>query len=146
LSLHPWWQPSLQEATTLSTGKEDDVIIPESQQWHTTSAFYPFRLPETQIEQIGYITYYAQLGFTPQFNIGSRATSTDDLLNKDNVSQEINLFNLSYFFGGGIEYNIGGQTSLITGIFFNNGFLDVFSSSKHKAVLNYFTFRIGMMF
>ncbi len=90
--------------------------------------------------EIGYFTYYAQMGFTPQFNIGSRATSTDDLLNKDNVSEEINLFNLSYFFGGGIEYNIGGQTSLITGIFFNNGFIDVLSSSQHKAVLNYLHF------
>jgi len=131
----------------LSTGKEDNVIIPEN----TTVAYnlsflsIPVAL-KLKSNEIGYITYYAQLGFTPQFNIGSRATSTDDLLNKDNVSQEINLFNLSYFFGGGIEYNIGGQTSLITGIFFNNGFLDVFSSSKHKAVLNYFTLRIGMMF
>lgn len=135
------------EAATLSTGSGDNVIIPVN----TTVAYnlsflsLPVAL-KLKSNEIGYFTYYAQLGFAPQFNIGSRATSTDDLLSKDNVSEEINLFNLSYFFGGGIEYNIGGQTSLITGIFFNNGFVDVLSSSKHKAVLNYFTFRIGMMF
>jgi hypothetical protein len=135
------------ESATLATGNGDDVIIPVN----TTVAYnlsylsLPAAL-KLKSNEIGYITYYAQLGFTPQFNIGSRGTSTDDLLKKDNVSEEINFFNLSYFFGGGIEYNIGGQTSLIAGVFFNNGFVDVFSSSKHKAVLNYFTIRIGVMF
>jgi hypothetical protein len=96
--------------------------------------------------EIGYFTYFAELGFNQLINIGSRATSTDNRLNKDNVKKEINLFNMAYFFGGGIEYNIGGQTSLLAGIFFNNGFVDVLSNNDHKAVLNCFSFRVGVLF
>jgi hypothetical protein len=135
------------DSASLSTSSGNNVIIPDNTTvaYNLTYLSLPVAL-KLKSNEIGYFTYYAQLGFTPQFNIGSRATSTDDLLSKDNVSEEINLFNLSYFFGGGIEYNIGGQTSLIAGIFFNNGFVDVMSSSKHKAILNYLTIRIGMMF
>ena len=96
--------------------------------------------------EIGYFTYFAQIGFLQQINIGSKARSTGSQLNKDNVPKEINLINLSYFFGGGIEYNIGGHTSLMAGLFFNNGFVDVLSNKHHKADLNFLTLRIGMLF
>ena len=59
--------------------------------------------------EIGYFTYFAELGFNQHINVGSRASSTGSGLSKDLVSKEINLFNMSYFFGGGVEYNIGGQ-------------------------------------
>jgi len=96
--------------------------------------------------EIGYFTYFAQLGFNQQINIGSRASSTGNGLNKDNVPKETNLLNMSYFFGGGVEYNVGGQTSLLAGIFFNNGFVDVLSNNDHKAVLNYLSIRVGVLF
>lgn len=96
--------------------------------------------------EIGYFTYYAQLGFTPQLNIGSRATSDDDQFRRETISDEVNLFHLSYFFGGGLEYSLGGQTSLLAGVYFNNGFIDVLSNNDHKSTVNFFTFRIGMLF
>ena len=96
--------------------------------------------------EIGYFTYFAQIGFLPQFNLGSRAKATESQLNKDNVPEEINLFNLSYFFGGGVEYNIGGQTSLMASIIFNNGFTDVLSDNDYKAGLNFLTLRLGILF
>jgi hypothetical protein len=96
--------------------------------------------------EIGLITYFAQIGFLPQINIGSRAKASGGGLDKDNVPEEINIVNLSYFFGGGIEYNIGGQTSLTAGLFFNNGFIDVFSSNDYKAGLNSLTLRLGILF
>lgn len=96
--------------------------------------------------EIGYFTYFAELGLMQMINIGSRATSTDNRLNKDIVPKEINLFNMAYFFGGGVEYNVGGQSTLLAGIFFNNGFIDVLSNNDHKAVQNYLTFRFGVIF
>ena len=96
--------------------------------------------------EIGHFTYFAQIGFLPQFNLGSRAKATESQLNKDNVPEEINLFNLSYFFGGGVEYNIGGQTSLMASIIFNNGFTDVLSDNDYKAGLNFLTLRLGILF
>jgi len=96
--------------------------------------------------EIGYFTYFAELGFNQQINIGSRATSTGNGLNKDNVPKETNLLNMAYYFGGGVEYNVGGQTSLVAGVFFTNGFVDVLSNNNHKAVLNALIFRIGVLF
>lgn len=96
--------------------------------------------------EIGYLTYFAHLGFNQQFNIGATASSTGNALNKDNVPKETNLLHIAYFFGGGFEYNIGGQTSFVAGIFYNNGFIDVLSNNAHKAVFNYLTLRAGILF
>lgn len=96
--------------------------------------------------EIGYLTYFAQLGFNQRINMGSRASSTGNALKKDNVSEEINLLNLSYYFGGGIEYGLGGQTTLVAGLFFNNGYVDVLSNNNHKAVLNHIIIRVGVLF
>jgi hypothetical protein len=96
--------------------------------------------------EIGYFSYYAEMGFTPQVDIGSKASSTGGALNKDNVADELSLFNLSYFFGGGVEYNIGGQTSLTFGLMYNNGFVDVLSNADYKANFNSLTIRLGIMF
>ena len=96
--------------------------------------------------QIGYFTYFAQLGFMPQFNIGTKARSSIDELNKINVPKEINFFNLSYFFGGGVEYDIGGETALVAGIFYNNSFIDFLSNDSHEAVINFLTLRLGVIF
>jgi hypothetical protein len=96
--------------------------------------------------QIGYFKYFAQLGLMPQFNIGTKATSTDGGLEKVNVPKEINLVNLSYFFGGGVEYNIGGNTELVAGLFYNNSFTDFLSNNTHQAIINFLTLRLGVIF
>jgi hypothetical protein len=135
------------EEVDLTTGEGDHVVLPP----HTSVAFnvnyltIPMAL-KLRSNEIGYLTYFAELGFSPEVNIGSRATSTGGALDKDNVSKEINAFNVSFFFGGGIEKNIGGQTSLTGGIFFNNGFGDILSADDHKAALNFVNIRLGIMF
>jgi Outer membrane protein beta-barrel domain len=97
--------------------------------------------------EVGYITYFGQLGLTPQFNISAKATSDKgNLLDKDNVGEEIGLFNLSFFIGGGIDYNLGGTTALNIGIFYNNGFIDLLSNDEYKAAMNYVNLRLGVMF
>jgi hypothetical protein len=96
--------------------------------------------------QIGYFTFFAQLGFTPQINIKARADASDNQIDNENISKELNLFNLSYFFGGGLEYSLGGNTALTGGIIFNNGFIDVLSSKKVKETLSFLSVRLGIMF
>ena len=84
--------------------------------------------------QIGYFTYFANLGLALHINIKSVATSSDskNVLNNDDISEEINTFNLSYFFGGGAEYSLGANTSLILGLGFDNGFANIVSSESEK--------------
>lgn len=135
------------EEVDITTGEGDHVLLPPQ----TTVAFninyltIPMAL-KLKSNEIGYVTYFAELGFSPEVNIGSRASSTGSDLQKDNVSKEINAFNISFFFGGGIEKNIGGQTFLVGGIFFNNGFGDILSADAHKAALNFVNIRLGIMF
>jgi len=135
------------EEASVRVGDNKNVVLPRgtSVAYNISYLSFPAAL-KLRSNEIGEYTYYAQLGIIPQLNIGSRATSSGGLLKRDNLSKEISLFNLSVLFGGGIEYSLGGQTSLVTGIFFHNGFMDIFSSSKHNAGLNYFTFRVGMIF
>jgi hypothetical protein len=135
------------EEVDITTGEGDHVLLPPqtSVAFNVNYLTIPLAL-KLKSNEIGYFTYYAELGFSPQVNIGSKASSTGGALNKDNVSKEINAFNISFFFGGGIEYSLGGNTSLITGIFFNNGFTDILSADRHKAGFNYVNIRFGVMF
>jgi hypothetical protein len=96
--------------------------------------------------EIGYLTYYAQLGFTMQINISTKATSTGSQLSKDNVPKEINSLNLGYFFGGGFEYNLSGNTRILAGLFYNSNFIDVLSNNNYKALVNNLTVRVGILF
>lgn len=96
--------------------------------------------------EIGYFTFFAQLGFTPQINIKARANASDNQIDNENISEELNLFNLSYFFGGGLEYSLGGNTALTGGIIFNNGFIDILSSKNVKETMSFLSLRLGIMF
>jgi hypothetical protein len=137
---------SYEDTVYIQTGQKDVKINPGTSVSYTLGYLsIPLGI-KLKSNEIGYFTYFAQIGFLPQFNLGSKAKASEGQLNKDNVPEEINLFNLSYFFGGGVEYNIGGQTSLMAGIFFNNGFADVLSDNDYKAGLNYLTLRLGIMF
>ncbi len=135
------------EEVDITTGEGDHVLLPPetSVAFNVNYLTIPMAL-KLKSNEIGNFTYYAELGFSPQVNIGSRASSTGGALSKDNVSKEINAFNVSFFFGGGIEHSLGGNTSLLAGIFFNNGFTDILTADRHKAGLNYLNIRLGVMF
>lgn len=135
------------DAVSITTGKNSEVnLLPESSVAYSLSYLtLPIGL-KLKTNEIGYFTYFAQLGFAQQINVGARGTSSGSGLNKDNIPKEINLLNMSYFFGGGVEYNVGGQTSLFAALIFNNGFVDVLSDDDHKAVQNFLTIRVGVLF
>lgn len=96
--------------------------------------------------EIGYFSYFAQVGLTNQFNIKARATSSDNTLDKSNISDEIGLFNVAWHFGGGIEYGISKDTFLSFGVFYHNGFFDILSNDNTKAVSRAVSLRVGVMF
>jgi hypothetical protein len=55
---------------------------------------------------------------------------------------------MGYHFGGGVEQSLGGSTSLLFGVIFNNGLTDVTSRSGwgDKSVLHRLVFQVGMIF
>ncbi len=107
----------------------------------------PFGL-KFKTNQIGYFTYFAHLGFTLQANIKATGTSNDasQTLDNDNISEEIGFFNLGYHIGAGAEYSIGGNTALIFGITYTNGFVDITKNPDDKITTSSFAFRLGVLF
>ncbi len=96
--------------------------------------------------EIGYFTYFAQLGLTPQINVKSKADATADQLDDDNIYDEIKRFNLGYHFGGGIEYSISEDTAIVLGIIFHNGFMDITDNEDFRVTAKLLSFRLGVMF
>jgi long-subunit fatty acid transport protein len=95
--------------------------------------------------QIGYFSYYAQLGFTNQFNIKAKASSDDKQLDKDLIKKEIKLYNLSYHFGAGIEYQLSEETAFTVGVTYHNGFLDLTDQSA-KVYSRVIALSLGIIF
>jgi hypothetical protein len=110
--------------------------------------------------EIGMMTYYLQGGVSPGFNIRSRSDNDYDFqfqstgttkdstasVNDVDIKDNINAFNLSMVIGGGLEYSLSGNTSLLVGISFSNGLLDVFEGSAATAKSNYLALNLGILF
>ena len=106
--------------------------------------------------EIGYIRYFGQFGFTPGINIGAKANIESKSFSKkdEDVKSEIAPINVALNIGLGIEYSLGGNTALVISANFNNGFLDI--SKKHKdangnnvdnkIISNYVALNVGVLF
>jgi len=124
--------------------------------------------------QIGYISYYGNFGA----NLGLRYQSKSDYEYNDfanvsisdvNTSSNVKFMNINLVVGGGIEYNLSGNTNIMLGLTYNNGFVNVLDEKTHvldasgkatidsngKAVksdknasanINYFTLNVGVYF
>ena len=99
--------------------------------------------------EIGYLTYWAQVGVGLGISIKSKADDLVDykkvaidsadvtvrwgdatqILDEDNededIGEDIGIFRTSLIIGGGIEYNLSGDASIVAGIIFNNGFSNI---------------------
>jgi hypothetical protein len=62
------------------------------------------------------------------------------------ISDNINTFNMGMVIGGGLEYNLSGNTSLLAGVTFSNGLLDVLDDSALKARSNFLGLTLGILF
>lgn len=96
-------------------------------------------------QEIGYITYFARLGVNPSFAITTRAdidgAPTDSThINLDltdlNIKDNINPLNMGWHVGGGIEYSLGGTTSLIAELIFSQNFISMTQDNITKPTGN----------
>ncbi len=121
-------------------------------------------------KEIGLITYWAQFGFAPCILADAKADYTgvvpeeeysklevndksNDIYHlvdtKDNVTFDDKVFfmRIPLIIGGGIEYNLSGNTSLYTGVRVDNGFTNTFNKDeKTKANLNFVSINAGIFF
>jgi len=97
-------------------------------------------------EEMGYATYFLQLGFNPMINLNAKATSEEASLDKADIKESINTFCLGYHVGLGIEYNLGGSTSLIGGVRWSSGLTDVTDNDRANVTLNSISLHLGVLF
>ena len=127
---------------------------------HVTKKNYTLQFIELPLtlklrsNEIGYMTYFFQAGIAPGYAIRTRAEiKVDDVVTEKHADagNDINEFNLSMIIAAGAEYNISGNTSLLFGLCFNNGFLDVLDDSPYhgarvKGNSNYLALTVGILF
>ena len=103
-----------------------------------------------QTNQIGYMTYFADIGFDPKVVIGAKADIPSLHISGERATNELKIFNLSYHVTGGIEYSLGGSTALIAGLSFDNNFLDITKDTgkQPKDIVTHkiLSFRLGVNF
>jgi hypothetical protein len=92
--------------------------------------------------------YWGLFGLSAMVNISSKGTSNDGVLNKTNINDEVNLFNLAMNVGIGFDYDLGGSNSFTTGLIFQNGLMDVTSDNafSDKTIINSLKLKIGLIF
>lgn len=75
--------------------------------------------------QIGYMTFFANVGMKPKIVIGGKGSIAARNIDKEGVTDELKLFNLGYQITLGTEYSLGGSTAIIIGLGYEDNFLDI---------------------
>jgi hypothetical protein len=103
-----------------------------------------------QTNQIGYLTFFSDLGLDPKIIVGGKADIPSLNIAGENATSELRLFNLSYHVTAGIEYSLGGTTAMVLGLNFDNNFLDITKENGDqpidKVTHKILSFRIGVNF
>lgn len=90
--------------------------------------------------EIGYMTYYGQLGVSTAFNIRAKADfESVDLINNnqvvlnedEDIADNTALFKAALVLGAGFEYNFSGNTSLLVGVTYNGGFTNLYDGEEY---------------
>lgn len=134
-----------EETVFLSYGEYDTLVAGTSVDYTLNFITVPLGL-KLKTNPIGYFSYFARLGFTNQFTIKSLATSSDGTLNKNTIEDEIFFYNLSYFIGIGVQYNISKDTALNFGINYNHGFINLAKDEDLKLFTRTLSLRAGIIF
>lgn len=103
-----------------------------------------------QTNQIGYVTYFTDLGLDPKILIGRKADIPSLNVTNQKASEELRLFNLSYHVTAGVEYSLGGNTALVFGLNYDNNFIDITKDRgtklSDKISHKMLSFRLGVNF
>lgn len=142
----------LDSATKFNTFGDEIYFAATQVDYHLQYIEIPLAF-KLKTNEIGYITYFGQFGLDAAINIRSRGDfSTPANINdktKENIGKDMTPANVGLLVGAGLEYNLSGKTSLMGGLQYSGGFLDVTdnpSDYKSKATLSYLRLLIGIYF
>lgn len=93
--------------------------------------------------------WYGQFGLSNSFNISAKQDAvTNGTVVGDNlnVSDNIKLYRAGLIIGGGGEFDISGNTSIVAGLTFNNGFTNIVSDKGRNVKNHYLALNFGVFF
>lgn len=104
--------------------------------------------------EIGYNTYFALFGFGSSLNLTAKANDkfTTHERSSVDIKSEIPFLRVSLIMGLGVEYSLGGNTSISAGLTFNNGFTNILkgenpvNNRKQNAKANFIELSVGLLF
>lgn len=103
--------------------------------------------------KIGELKYWGNFGVGADVNIKSKADFIKTAASGTEVSagtnkdvKNISFFRASLLVGAGVEYEVGGNASLIGGIQYSNGFSDINTQSEAKFINSYIGLTVGVIF
>lgn len=85
-----------------------------------------FRLRSKQFNRS---SLWGQFGLFTGWNVSAKASSNDKKLKKENIGNEVRLFNMGLNVGLGFEYDLGENNAISLGLVYKNGF---FNTMKHN--------------
>lgn len=121
---------------------DSTALFLKSREYRNQFITIPLAL-KLKTNEIGYMTYFGQVGVDASFKIKGRANDDGTLFSKDSLGvfslqgvdhtesdvdilKQVNLFRIALNVGIGAEWNIAGNTSLLFAINYNNGFTNFF--------------------
>jgi len=133
--------------STQFISKEDTLYFEPGQTVKHKLRYLDFPLGlKLKTEELGYATFFLQIGFNPMVNISAIASSEDDVYDNESIRESIHIFNLAYHAGIGIEYRLGGSTALIGGMRWTSGLLDVSSTDDANIAVKAISIHLGVLF
>jgi hypothetical protein len=93
--------------------------------------------------------WYGQFGLSNSFNISAKQDAvTDGSVVGDNlnVSDNIKLYRAGLIIGGGGEFDVSGNTSIVAGLTFNNGFTNIVTDKNRNVKNHYLALNFGVFF
>jgi len=139
---------NLQYSDSTEFSSKGDILLVEPGQSVKMNLQYidiPVGL-KLKTEELGYATFFLQLGFNPMININAKASTNDGAMDKEDIRESIHLFCLGYHAGLGVEYQLGGSTSLVGGLRWSAGLTDVTDNDRANVKTNAVTIHIGVLF
>jgi len=151
------------------TNKKDSILYENIE--HTYRLTYievPISL-KLKINEIGYITWFAQFGLAPSIlyktkakfraeRVGTHDKLTTEYFNNnakegDDINQEfydykddVRFYRIATFLGAGMEYRFSGNTAFVASVRFNNGLNDILTEKKLKVHNAFVALHAGILF
>jgi hypothetical protein len=96
--------------------------------------------------QIGYLAFFAQVGVSGYLRLKASAWDDVDNIDKETVTKQFNLAFTSYHIGAGVEYSLGGSSSIQAGLTYMSGITEAYKAGYGKVSLGSLALRVGIVF